>query len=153
MDFEAIRQMDAASSARIEDLNDATAYVKESAILCGVANSALFSEELERRIASAELDGAKDPTKLVSDEQVATAFNFMSDEFRVPHPVQLTGADVLQYRSVMAAIFPHIFSPKSVRGSRPVGTIVMLYQLVYNGGITDGVRKAALLDRPPGASK
>ena len=87
------------------------------------------------------MDAARDPNRLVSDAEVAAAFNFMSGEFHVANPTRLTGADVLQYRAVMSAIFPHVFSPKSVRGSRPVGAVVMLYMLVYYGGMTDGWKK------------
>jgi hypothetical protein len=83
----------------------------------------------------------KDPSKLVSDDQVAEAFNFMSGEFHVSDPTHLTGADVSHYRGVMSAIWPHVFSPKSVSGSRPVGAVVMLYMLINNGGMTEGVKK------------
>jgi len=40
-----------------------------------------------------------------------------------------------------------------VSGSRPAGATVMLYQLWYNGGVTEDMRKAAQLDRPPGSLK
>jgi len=153
VDFEALRQLDAVSSGRIESLDDATAYVRKSAALCDAADSRLVPGDLESRLAWAELDAAKDPDRLVPDHQVAEAFNFISDEFGVPHPARLTASDVLLYRGVMSAIFPHVFSPKSVSGNRPVGAMVMLYLLVYNGGITEGVRKAAQLDRPPGSLK
>jgi hypothetical protein len=151
--FEALQQLDALSSDKIEDLGEASAYVKKAAVICGTSDPALLPGNLEARLAVAELDAAKDRDKLVSDDQVAEAFNFMSDEFQVPHPARLSASDVLQYRSVQASIFPHIFSPKTVSGSRPIGTIVMLYQLWFNGGVTEGVRKAALLDRPPGSLK
>ncbi len=153
MDFNALRQLDIISSGRIETLDDAATYVRKAAALCGMADSAAVPDDFESRLAAAELDAAKDPGKLVLDNQVAEAFNFMSHEFGVTHPARLTAPDILQYRGVMASIFPHIFSPKSVSGSRPIGAIVMLYMLVYNGGITEGVRKAAQLDRAPGSMK
>lgn len=65
----------------------------------------------------------------------------MSDQFGVANPTRLAGADVLQYRGVMAAIFPRVFGPKTIGGSRPVGAVVMLYLLVYYGGMTDGWKK------------
>jgi hypothetical protein len=151
MDFNVLQQLDAASAEKIESLRDATAYVRKSAALCGATDSVLVPDDFENRLAASEIAASKDPNSLVSDDQVADAFNFISDEFRVQHPARLTASDVLQYRSVMASIFPHVFSPKSVGGTRPVGAMVMLYQLVYNGGITDGVRRAAQLDRPPGS--
>lgn len=151
--LQSLQQLDVLASGKIESLDDATAYVRKSAALCVLGDSDPMAEGIESRLAAAELDAAKDPNKLVSDERVAEAFNFMSDEFRVEHPARLTASDILQYRSVQASIFPHVFSPKTASGSRPVGAIVMLYQLWYNGGVTEGVRKAAQLDRPPGSLK
>jgi len=150
--FQSLQRLDALSAGGIESLGDATAYVRKAAALCGTPDTS-FAPDLESRLAAAELDAAKDPNKLVSDERVADAFNLMSKEFRVEHPRSLTASDILQYRSVMASIFPHIFSPKNVAGSRPVGVAVMLYQLWYSGGVAEGVRKAAQLDRPPGSLK
>jgi hypothetical protein len=151
--FDGLRQLDSIASTPIGSLDDATAYVGKAAALCGITDLPLALGDIGSRLAAAELDAAKDPDKVVSDGQVAEAFNFMSDKFQVPHPAHLTASDIVQYRSVMASIFPHIFSPKRVSGSRPVGVVVMLYQLWYNGGITDGVKKAAQLDRPPGSLK
>jgi hypothetical protein len=153
INFEVLREMDAASSARLEDLSDAGAYVKKSAVLCRVASPAPMPEYLMNRLAAAEFDAVRNPARLVTDEQVAAAFNLMSDEFSVRHPVRLTASDVLEYRSVQASIFPHLFSPKTVGGSRPIGTIIMLYQLWYNGGVTENLKRAAQLDRPPGSLK
>jgi len=153
MDFKSLQELNALAFHSIESPADAAAYVKQAAILCGVAGSTFLPDDFDSRLAAAELDAARDPGRLVSDEKVAEAFNFLSDEFRVPHPAQLTGSDILQYRGVMAAIYPHVFSPKSVVGSRPVGALVMLYMLWYSGGITEGVRKSAELDRPPGSLK
>jgi hypothetical protein len=151
--FQSLQKLDALASGKIESLGDATSYVRQSAALCGAADPASVPDGLESRLAMAELDAVRDPSKLVSDEQVASAFNFMSDEFGVQHPAHLTASDILQYRSVQASIFPHVFSPKTVSRSRPVGAIVMLYQLWYTGGVTEGVRKAAQLDRPAGSLK
>lgn len=151
--FEALRQLAPLASVRIESLEDARTYVTTSAAICGITDLTLMPEGFEDRLVAAELSAAQNPNGLVSDDQVAGAFNFMSDEFHVAHPARLTASDILQYRSVMASIFPHLFSPKSVSGSRPVGAMVMLYMLVYNGGITEGVRNAAQLDRPPGSLK
>ncbi len=153
LSFQSLQQLDALSSGPIKSLEDATAYVRKAAEQFGVTDPALLPDGLESRLAAVELGAAKDPSRLVSDDQVAEAFNFLSDEFHVPHPARLTGADILQYRSVQASMFPHAFSPKSVSGSRPVGALVMLSQLVYSGGITEGVRNAAQLDRAPGSLK
>lgn len=151
--LQTLQQLDTLSSDRIEGLGDAGTYVRKAAALCGTTDPSLVPDDLESRFAAAELDAAKDPNKLVSDDQVAEAFNFMSKEFQVAHPAHLTASDILQYRSVNASIFPHIFSPKAVGGSRPFGAAVMLYQLWFNGGAMEGVRKAAQLDRPPGSLK
>ena len=151
LSLQSLQRLDTLSSDRIESLGEATDYVTKVAALYGITPPALLPDELESRFATAELEAAKDPSKLVSDDRVAEAFNFLSNEFRVANPTHLTGADILQYRSVQASIFPHAFSPKSVSGSRPVGAVVMLSQLVFSGGITEGVRKAAELDRPPGS--
>lgn len=151
--FQSLQQLDALASSKIESLDDATSYVRQSAALCGAADPAFLPEGLESRLARAEWDTEREPSKLVSDDQVASAFNFISGVLGVQHPQRLTASDVLQYRTAMAAIFPHVFSPKSLNGSRPVGSMVMLYLLVYNGGMTDGARKVAQLDRPPGSLK
>ncbi len=151
INLQSLQQLDVLASGKIENPQDATAYVRKSAALCVFGDSDPMTEEIESRLVAAELDAAKDPNKLVSDDQVAEAFNFISDEFQVPHPARLIASDILQYRSVMASIYPHLFNGKDVRGSRPVGTVVILYQLWYNGGVTEGVRKAAQLDRAPGS--
>jgi hypothetical protein len=153
LSFPALQQLDSLSANRIESLDDAKSYVEKAAALFGVTDPSLMPGDLEPRLAAAELAAAKDPDKLVSDDRVAEAFNFLSDEFRVANPQRLTGADILLYRSVQASIFPHAFSPKSVNGSRPLGALVMLSQLIFNGGVTEGVRNAAKLDRPPGTLK
>jgi len=149
--FRSLQQLDTISSSRIESLDDAAAYVRKAAVLCGITDPALLPGGLESRLATAEWEAARDPTKLVPDDQVAKAFNFMSGEFRVKHPAELTAEDILQYRSVQAALFPHMFSPKGVNGSRPVSAVVILYLLWFNGGVTVDVRKAAQLDRQPGS--
>lgn len=151
--FQSLQQLDTLSAGRIESPDDAKTYVRKAAALCGITDLSLAPDDIESRLAAAERDAAKDPNKLLSDDQVAEAFNFMSDEFQVAHPAHLTASDILEYRSVMASIFPHMFSPKTVGGSRPAVAIVMLYQLWYSGGVTEGVRNAAKLDRPSGSLK
>jgi hypothetical protein len=152
--FQSLQQLGTLASGRIESPDDAAAYVRKAVAICGTTDpSIVLPDRIGRRLAGAEWGAANDPNKLVSDGQVAEAFNFMSDEFGVANPARLTASDILQYRSVQASLFPHIFSGKSVSGSRPVGAIVMLYQLWYNGGVTEGVRKAAQLDRPPGGPR
>jgi hypothetical protein len=153
LSFQSIQQLDALSARNIEGPEEATAYVTQAAAQFGVADPSLIPSGLASRLAAAELVAAKDPGKLVSDEQVAEAFNFLSDEFRVANPRRLTGADILLYRGVKASIFPHLYSPKTVSGSRPLGALIMLDTLICEGGVMDGVRKAALLDRPPGSLK
>jgi hypothetical protein len=153
LSFQSLQQLDALSSGPIRSLEDATAYVRKAAEQFGVTNPALLPDGLESRLAAAELAAANDPDKLVSDEQVAEAFNFLSNEFHVANPERLTGADILLYRGVKASMFPHLYSAKSVNGSRPVGALVMLDTLVHEGGIMEGVRNAAQLDRPPGSLK
>jgi len=153
LSFSALQQLDALSADRVESLEDATAYVTKAATQFGIADPSFIPGGLASRFAAAELAAAKDPDKLVSDEQVAEAFNFLSDEFHVANPERLTGADILLYRGVKASMYPHLYSPKSVGGSRPLGALIMLDTLICEGGIMDGVRKAALLDRPPGSLK
>jgi hypothetical protein len=141
IDSRSLWPLERLSSGKIGSSGDATVYVRRAADLCGIKDPALVPDGLESRLAAAELDAAEDPSKLVSDEQVAAAFNFMSDEFHVADPTRLTGVDILHYRDVMSAFLPHVFSPKSVSGSRPVGTVVMLYMLVNYGGMTGGWKK------------
>jgi hypothetical protein len=153
LSFQALKQLDAISASRIESPEDAVAYVRNAAAQFGIAGPALLPNGVESSLAAAELEVAKDPSKLVSDDRVAQAFNFLSDELRVANPRRLTGADILLYRGVKASMFPHLYSPKTVSGSRPLGALIMLDTLICEGGVMDGIRKAALLDRPPGSLK
>jgi hypothetical protein len=137
---------------RIESLGDAEAYVRHVARACGVQGPVLTGELLPR-LAEGELATARDQSRLVSDDNVAEAFNFLSREFQVPHPQVLTGTDVLQFRTTMSAIYPHVFSPKGVGGSRPVQALITLHQLVFNGGVPDGAKKYAQKDPQPGSLK
>jgi hypothetical protein len=139
-------------SSKITTLQDAEVYVERVADLCGVEGPILRGELLPRLI-KAELAAAQDPSQLVSDDRVAEAFNFLSDEFRVPHPQRITGVGVLQYRITMAAIYPHVFSPKNAGGVRPVEALILLHQLVFNGGVPEGAKKYAQKDPQPGSFK
>jgi len=149
MNFITIRELDAISASEITSPNDADAYVEKAASLCGIAG--LLPGNIRWQLASAEYKATHNPGMLVSDTQVADAFNFISKELSVPHPARLGASDILQFRSVMAATYPNVFTPKNVNGSRPVGTLLMLYMLVSNGGIRDGVRKQSQLDPMPGS--
>jgi len=135
---------------RIGSFEDADAYVKQVAEACGVRGP-ILTGELIPLLVNEELAAAEDPSKLVSDDRVAEAFNFLSDEFRVPHPQRITGVDVLQYRITMAAIYPHVFSPKNAGGVRPVEALILLHQLVFNGGVPEGAKKYAQKDPQPGS--
>jgi hypothetical protein len=141
IDSRSLFKLEVLSSSKIEGPDDASAYVRKAAAVWGAENPALLPDGVESRLAAAELDAAKDPNKLISDDEVARAFNFMSDQFGVASPTRLTSADILQYRTAMSAIFPHVFSPKAVSGSRPVGAVIMLYMLVAYGGMTEGWKK------------
>jgi len=106
IDARSLWKLEALSSSRIEGRDEAADYVRKAAALCGATDPSLVPDGLESRLATAELDTAKDPNKLISDDRVASAFNFMSDQFGVTSPTRLAGADVLQYRSNMSAISP-----------------------------------------------
>jgi hypothetical protein len=136
---------------KIANLDDAQAYVKQVAAACGVQGPVLAGELLPR-LAQGEL-AAQDPSHLVSDDRVAEAFNFLSREFQVPHAAPVSGTDVLQFRTAMSAIYPHVFSPKSVSGSRPVQALITLHQLVFNGGVPEGAKKFAQKNPAPGSFK
>jgi hypothetical protein len=136
----------------IESLGDAEAYVRQVARACGVQGPVL-TKGLLPRLAEGELAAAQDPSRLVSDDNVAEAFNFLSREFQAPHPQVLTGNEVLQFRTAMSAIYPHVFSPKSVPGSRPTQALIMLHQLVFNGGVPQGAKNLAQTDPQPGSRR
>ncbi len=137
---------------RFKSLDDADAYVRQVARACEVQGPVL-TEGLLPRLAEGELAAAQDPSRLVSDDNVAETFNFLSREFRVPHPQVLTGNDVLQFRTAMSAIYPHVFSAKSSPGSRPTQALILLHQLVFNGGIPEGAKRFARKDPQPGSFK
>jgi hypothetical protein len=136
---------------QITSLEEAESYVERVADLCGVQGPVLRGELLPR-LAKAELAAAQDPSQLIPDDRVADAFNFLSEEFRVPHPQRLTGTDVLQFRTAMAAIYPLVFSGKDVPGSRPTQALITLHQLIFNG-VPEGAKKFAQRDPRPGSFK
>ena len=152
VNFRSLQTINSLPDTRITSLDQAKAYVKQVAEACGVQGPILIGELLPRLV-RAELAAAQDPSQLVSDDRVADAFNFLSDEFRVPHPQRLTGTEVLQFRTTMSAIYPHVFSPKSMSGSRPVAALITLHQLVFNGGVPEGAKKYAQKDPQPGSFK
>ncbi len=136
----------------ITSLEEAKTYVRQVAELCGVQGPVLTGELLARLV-EGEWAAAQDPSKLVSDDRLAEAFNFLSTEFRVPHPQHVTGTDILQFRIARSAIYPHVFSPKTVSGSRPVEAVISLQQLVFDGGVLEGAKKFAQKDPQPGSFK
>ena len=140
------------SETKIANIDDAQAYVKQAAGACGVQGPILMRELLPR-LAAGELAAAENPSLLVSDDRVAEAFNFLSREFQVPDQQFLAGTDVLHFRTTMSAIYPHVFSPKSMNGSRPVQALITLHQLVFNGGVPDGAKKFAEKNPQPGSFK
>jgi hypothetical protein len=141
IDIRSLWSLERLSSGAIETPGDAADYVRKAAAACGAADRAAVPDALESQLATAELEAAKDSSKLVSDDRIAQAFNFMSDEFRVADPTRLTGEGVLHYRSTMSAFWPHLFGAKSAKGSRPVGAVVTLYLLTFYGGMTGGFKK------------
>jgi len=147
-----IRIINSLDDPEIESLGDAEAYVRQVARACGVQGPVL-TKGLLPRLAEGELAAAQDPSRLVSDDNVAEAFNFLSREFQAPHPQVLTGNEVLQFRTAMSAIYPHVFSPKSVPGSRPTQALIMLHQLVFNGGVPEGAKRFAQKNPQPGGFK
>lgn len=150
---QSLGELDALASHRMDRLEDATAYVRKSAAVCGSPDPAFLPEGFESRLAAVELAAAKNPSSRISDEYLAATFNLISDVLKVQHPARLTATDILQYRAVMASIYPHLYSSKEINGSRPLAAVVMLYQLWYSGGLSLGVRAAAQLDRPAGSLK
>lgn len=147
-----LQSIDSLPSTRITSLEEAETYVKRVAELCGIQGPILTGELLPRLV-QGEWAAAQDPSKLVSDDRLAEAFNFLSTEFRVPHPQHVTGADILQFRITRSAMYPHVFSPKTVSGSRPVEAVISLQQLVFDGGVLEGAKKFAQKDPQPGSFK
>ncbi|MGA9640485.1 MAG: hypothetical protein WBQ72_03755 [Terriglobales bacterium] len=152
VNLRSLQSINSLPSIQITSLEEAETYVKQVAELCGVQGPILTGELLPR-VVQGELAAAQDPSKLVPDDRVAEAFNFLSDEFQVPHPQRLTGTDVLQFRITMAAIYPNVFSPKNAGGVRPVGALILLHQLLFNGGVPEGAKKFAQKDPQPGSFK
>ncbi len=141
IDIRSLWSLDRLSSGVIENSGDAADYVRKAATACGATDRAAVPDALESRLAAAELEAAKDSSKLVSDNRIAEAFNFMSDEFRVADPTRLKAEGVLHYRTAMSAIWPRLFAVRSGSGSRPVAAVVTLYMLTFYGGMTGGLKK------------
>jgi hypothetical protein len=148
LDLRNIRSIDSFSAGRIANLDDAEAYVRQVAKLCGVKDTALV-EALLARLVKGELAAAQDASELVSDDRVADAFNFLSDQFRVAHPRRVTGDQILQYRTTRLAIYPNVFSQQNLSGSRPVGAVLMLCMLVLNGGVPESTESSARTNPQP----
>jgi hypothetical protein len=140
IDARSLWALERLSAGKIESPAEAADYVRRASVICGIADPSSLPDHLESRLAHAELDAAR-AARLISDDQVAQAFNSISVRLRISNPRRIEAPDVLHYRSVMSTIFPHLFSPASARGSRPVGTVVMLYMLAYYGGATDGWKR------------
>ncbi len=147
-----LRSINSLPSTQITSLEEAETYVRQVAEFCGVQGPILAGQLLPRLV-EGEWAAAQDPSKLVSDDRLADAFNFLSNEFRVPHQQRVTGADVLQFRTTMSAIYPHVFSPKRLGGSRPVAAMITLQQMVFNGGVPEGAKKYAQNGPKPGSFK
>lgn len=64
LSFRALRKLDALSASRIESSDDATAYVREAAAQFGITDPSLIPDNLESRLATAELDAEKIPASL-----------------------------------------------------------------------------------------
>jgi hypothetical protein len=141
IDIRSISSLERLSSGAIESSGDAASYVRKTSAACGITDPAAVPDALESRLATAELEAARDSSKLVSDDRIAEAFNFMSDEFRVADPTRLTAESVSHYRASMSAFWPHLFGAKSANGSRPIGAVVTLYMLTFYGGMTGGFKK------------
>ncbi len=147
-----LQSIDSLPPIQIKSLEEAEAYVGQVAELCGIQGP-ILTGELIPRLVQGEWAAAQDPSQLVSDDHLAEAFNVLSAEFRVPHPQHVTGADILQFRIARSAIYPHVFSPKTVSGSRPVEAVISLQQLVFDGGVLEGAKKFAQKDPQPGSFK
>jgi hypothetical protein len=152
VNIRSLQMINSLPDTKIANLGDAQVYVNQVAAACGVQGPVLTGELLPR-LAQGELAAGQDPSHLVSDDRVAEAFNFLSREFQVPHPAPITGTDVLQFRTTMSAIYPHVFSPNVMSGSRPVQALITLHQLVFNGGVPEGAKKFARKDPVPGSFK
>lgn len=142
MSTEALRQLEALSEPPIQSLDDARHYVANAATWMRGDSEAL-PESCKKRVAAAELAAASDRDKLVPDQNIADAFAFLSRKFNVTHSEAVTSGDVREYRCVMAALFPQLFSQSSPDGVRPVGAAVMLYLMIHGGGIPQGAREIA----------
>ncbi len=152
VNLRSLQGIDSIPHTSITTPEEAEEYVKQVALFCGVQGPILTGELLPL-LAKAELAAAQDPSKLVSDDRLAEAFNFLSTEFRVPHPQHVTGTDVLQFRIARSAIYAHVFSPRTASGSRPVEAVISLQQLVFDGGVLEGAKRYAQKDPQPGSFK
>jgi hypothetical protein len=152
VNLRSLQSINSLPSTPITTLEEAETYVRQVAELCGIQGPILTGELLPRLV-QGEWAAAQDPSKLVSDDRLAEAFNFLSTEFRVPHPQHVTGTDILQFRIARSAMYAHVFSPRTVSGSRPVEAVISLQQLVFDGGVLEGAKRYAQKDPHPGSFK
>lgn len=150
IDSKTLGSVDSLSASPIRTSEQAASYVGRVADLYGAQQLPQW-KDLAGRLAAGELLAAQDPSALVSDDQVATAFNFLSENLQVRDPAHLVASDVADYRTVMSAIYPHLFGSRTMIGSRPVSAVILLYLLVYNGGVSEGARRFAATDPRPGS--
>jgi hypothetical protein len=82
----------------------------------------------------------------VSSAQIATAFNLLMQELHGPLATSLDEARVEAARTFWTADFPNLFSTFSLR---PVAASILLYLIVYNGGVSDVIMQAESKERRP----
>jgi hypothetical protein len=137
MSFERLRKIDSMSENIIVTSADAKAYVADAAEAWSLGAS--NGEDVQQhkflsRLTRAEFNAAQNPDKKISDAQIAIAFNRVSAELKVSAPT-LDDAKVRAFRIIWRSVCPHLFPANEKL--RPVAASVLLYLLIYNGGVSE----------------
>lgn len=100
----------------------------------------VLTPELKALIIKAEFRSARDPSYLVSDEKMASAFNRVMDEVGSPAPMRVTAQEIHNYRDAVSVVKeprPWVY-PNAIalgkgsgvqNGARPVEALLTLFLL------------------------
>ncbi len=153
MSLDNVRKVDSISENVIRTAADANAYVTNAAEAWGLrqpqSEEVLTRQNILSRLATAEFVASHNPQTKISDAQIATAFNHISADLRISTEISLNESTVRAFRIVWGSICPHLFPANE--NLRPVAASILLYLLVYNGGVSETaiqLSKSASLVRP-----
>src|ERR1700756_1354154 len=132
--------------AHVQTEGDAKAYVEALVKRWGPQEAGPHLPEFEGRLARAEYLAVRNPDKLIPESQVATTFNRLMDEWRMPEWTSISAPKLHEFRLPYATIiYPNSVArlpDQSIApGCRPAEALFLLYLLNSKGGIPPELRE------------